>query len=481
LQVVNAGSDRGAEGDVRSRLIVEGCGYGRCGTSVALGVNMDRSAREHELMNAMVPLDASGRAYERLLDKIGDARFVLLGEATHGTHEFYRERAAITERLILTKGFDAVAVEADWPDTQRVRRFIWGRSDDRTPEDALCSFQRFPKWMWRNRDVAEFVGWLHQNAPHVGFYGLDLYSLHASIEVVLSWLDGVDPGAARRARDRYSCFELFRHDSDTYGYAAGLGLAPSCEEAVTQQLLEMREILHARANEYGAGDELFFEVDMNARLVKAAEQYYRSMLQGSQVTWNLRDRHMTDTVDTVAQHLDRQLGRPSKIVVWAHNSHIGDARATEMGAAGELNVGQLMRERWGKDVFSVGFTTYDGMVTAAPDWGAKPVRIAVRPAIPDSHELSLHFAVEGIGVENAVILPNDDRHLPEALRAERLERAIGVVYRPQTERTSHWFRAQLADQYDALVHLDRTTAVEPLERKETRDSEDLPDTYPFAV
>ncbi|MDF2697966.1 MAG: hypothetical protein K0S65_6349, partial [Labilithrix sp.] len=179
---------------MRSRLIVERCGYGRCGTSVALRVGMDRSAREHELTNAIVPLDASGRAYERLLGKIGDARFVLLGEATHGTHEFYRERAVITERLILTKGFDAVAVEADWPDTQRVRRFIWGRSDDRTPEDALGSFQRFPRWMWRNRDVAEFVGWLRQNAPHVGFYGLDLYSLHASIEVVLAWLDGVDPG-----------------------------------------------------------------------------------------------------------------------------------------------------------------------------------------------------------------------------------------------------------------------------------------------
>jgi erythromycin esterase-like protein len=441
---------------------------------------MDRT-RELELTRAIVPLDASGRAYDRLLEKIGDARFVLLGEATHGTHEFYRERAAITERLILTKGFDAVAVEADWPDATRVRRFIHGDSSDRSAEDALHVFQRFPTWMWRNRDVAEFVDWLHSNAPGIGFYGLDLYSLHASIEVVLAWLDDVDPAAARRARDRYSCFELFRHDSDTYGYAAGLGLTPSCEDAVTQQLVEMHEILYERGKQVGPGDELFFEVDMNARLVKAAERYYRSMLQGSRITWNLRDRHMVETLAAIADHLDRRLRRPSKIVVWEHNSHVGDARATEMGAAGEVNVGQLARERWGKDVFNVGFTTYDGMVTAAPDWGAKAVRIAVRPAIPDSHELHLHFAVEGIGVENAVILPNDERRLPNVLGTERLERAIGVVYRPQTERVSHWFRAQLADQFDAIVHIDRTTAVAPLERKETKESQDLPDTYPFAV
>lgn len=466
-----------------------GCcpGYARCTRS---GV-YDRTAEEIELAGAAVPLDGSGRAYDRLLEKIGDARFVLLGEATHGTHEFYRERATITERLILQKGFDAVAVEADWPDTQRVHGFIQGRGSDQCAEDALRAFQRFPKWMWRNRDVSDFVGWLRMNAPHVGFYGLDLYSLHASIAVVLGYLQRVDVAAAERARARYSCFEHYGIDLDTYAYGAGLGLTPSCEDAVTQQLIELRELTlahPAEANEPNAekteegrrGGELPFAVEMNARLVKAAEEYYRSMLRGATATWNLRDRHMADTLSVIAQHLDRELGRPCKIVVWEHNSHLGDARATELGAQGELNVGQIMRERYGRDTFIVGFTTYDGMVTAAPDWGAKPVRIAIRPAIANSHELLLHFFVESIGVENVVLLPDEDRRLPDALRAERLERAIGVVYRPQTERISHWFYARLADQFDAVIHIDRTSPVEPLEQKETRESEDLPDTYPFA-
>ena len=443
----------------------------------------NRTAEEIELARAAVPLDDSGQAYDRLLEKIGDARFVLLGEATHGTHEFYRERAAITERLILQKGFDAVAVEADWPDTHRVHRFIHGRGSDQSAEDALRSFQRFPKWMWRNRDVSDFVGWLRMNASHVGFYGLDLYSLHASIAVVLAYLQRVDVAAAERARARYSCFEHYGINLDTYAYGAGLGLAPSCEEAVTQQLIELRELMLARPAEENEpeaektegevgrrGGELAFAVEMNARLVKAAEEYYRSMLRGATATWNLRDRHMADTLSVIAEHLDRELGRPCKIAVWEHNSHVGDARATELGAQGELNVGQIMRERYGRDVFIVGFTTYDGMVTAAPDWGAKPVRIAIRPAIANSHELRLHFFVESIGVENVILLPDEDRRLPDALRAERLERAIGVVYRPQTERISHWFYARLADQFDALIHIDRTSAVEPLEQTHTRES-----------
>jgi erythromycin esterase-like protein len=443
---------------------------------------MDRTAEEDELIRAAVPLDDTGHAYDRLLEKIGDARFVLLGEATHGTHEFYRERAIITERLIAKKGFDAVVVEADWPDAMRVHRFIQGRGADQTPEDALQSFQRFPRWMWRNRDVRDFVGWLGANAPRVAFYGLDLYGLHASISAVLGWLDDVDPVAAERARDRYACFEHFGVDTESYALAAGLGLAPSCERQVTQQLVELRELLREHAMREGDRDDVCFEVEMNARLVRAAEEYYRSMARGSVVTWNLRDRHMADTLAAIVQHLDRKLGRPCKIVVWEHNSHLGDARATEMGEEGEINVGQLVRERYGRDVFIVGFTTYDGMVTAAVDWGAKPLRIAVRPAIPNSHELMMHFFVESIGVENVIVLPDAKRRrLPGALRVERLERAIGVVYRPQTERVSHWFRARLADQFDALVHLDRTTAVEPLERKETRESEDLPETYPSAL
>lgn len=436
---------------------------------------MTDHAAEAQLIAAMVPLDAAGHAYDRLLARIGEARFVLLGEATHGTHEFYRERAVLTERLILEKGFDAVAVEADWPDAQRVHRFIKGEGPDQTADEALHAFRRFPKWMWRNRDVCELIGWIRANAPDVGFYGLDLYGLHASIAAVVAWLDEVEPAEAQRARLRYSCFAEFGVDTETFTY--GSKLAPTCEAVVKEQEVVVRALLERYLAPHA---ERSFEVGMNLTLIAAAEEYYRSMALGPTVTWNLRDRRMVATLAALAEHIEHDLGRPARIVVWEHNSHLGDARATEMALDGEVNVGQLMRERYGKDAFSVGFTTYDGMVTAAPDWGAKAARIAVRPAIPNSHELLLHFAVEGIGVEDVVVLPDEHRRLPELLRAERLERAIGVVYRPQTERISHWFRANLADQFDAIVHVDRTTAVEPLERTETREGEDLPETYPFA-
>ena len=438
---------------------------------------------EVELASAVVPLDEAARPYDRLLETIGDARFVLLGEASHGTHEFYRERANITQQLILEKGFDAVAVEADWPDAHRVHRFVRGTSGARTPEDALSTFERFPRWMWRNRDVCAFVGWLRLNAPHVGFYGLDLYSLHASIEVVIDCLEQIDPDAAKRARARYACFEHFGTSTDTYAYAAGLGLSPPCQQQVTQQLIEAQQRMFELAQHGGTDSERddLFQLEMNARLVKSAEEYYRSMLGGTVVTWNLRDRHMADTLAAIAEHLDRRLGRRSKIVVWEHNSHLGDARATELGEGGELNVGQLVRERYGRESFIVGFTTYDGTVTAAPDWGANANRVAVRPALPNSHELLLHELAFGIGVPSFILLPGASGKLPATLGDERLERAIGVVYRPHTERVSHWFRARLAEQFDALIHIDRTSAVEPLVKKETREAEEAPDTYPFAV
>ncbi len=453
------------------------------GTSVAAGSRMMRIGDEIELARAAVPLDGTERPYARLLESVGDARFVLLGEASHGTHEFYRERARITQQLILQKGFDAVALEADWPDAHRVERFIRGTSDERTAEDALSTFDRFPQWMWRNRDVCDFVAWLRLNAPEVGFYGVDLYSLHASIEIVIACLEELDPDAAKRARDRYSCFEHFGTSTDTYAYAAGLGLSPPCQEEVMQQLVEMHERMNQLARRAAVGDEqeMLFQVEMNARLVKSAEEYYRSMLGGSVVTWNIRDQHMADTLAEVARRLDRKLGRPSRIVVWEHNSHVGDARATELGEAGEINVGQLVRERYGRDVFIVGFTTYDGTVTAAPDWGANANRVAVRPALPNSHELLLHELAFGLGVSDFAVLPGESGRMPDVLRTERIERAIGVVYRPHTERVSHWFRARLADQFDSVIHLDRTSAVEPLVRKEPRATEDVPETYPFAL
>src|SRR4051794_27001924 len=341
------------------------------------------------------PLAGEARDYNALLQLIDDARFVLIGEASHGTHEFYFERAAITKRLIAEKDFSILAIEADWPDSARVHRYVRGVSSDANPDQALSGFRRFPTWMWRNKVVLEFVEWLRgfnekldPKRPPVGFYGMDLYSLHASIEAVLRYLDKVDPEAARRARLRYSCFDHFGHDPQEYAYAATVGAIESCENAVVQQLAELQQ----RAAEFLSRDgevaaEEFFFAEQNARLVKDAERYYRSMFKGRASSWNLRDQHMAGTIQSLLTHLDS--GR-SKMVVWAHNSHLGDARATEMSHRGELNVGQLIREKFGDDAFLLGLTTYAGTVTAADDWDSPAKRKQVRPGMPGSYEELFH-------------------------------------------------------------------------------------------
>lgn len=421
--------------------------------------------------------------YDPLLALIGDARFVLIGEATHGTHEFYQHRAAITQRLIQEKGFTAVAVEADFPDADRVNRYVRGMNQDATPEEALRDFQRFPNWMWRNTDVLEFVGWLRQyndalpeTSPKVGFYGLDLYSMYASIDEVLRYLDRVDPAAAQRARYRYACFEHFAEDSQAYGYAASFEMDQSCEDAAINQLLEMqkRAAEHARQGGSVAEDE-FFYAEQNARLVRNAEKYYRSMFQGRVSSWNVRDRHMAETLDTLVAHLDRQ-GQPSKVVIWEHNSHLGDARATDMSRSGELNVGQLVRERYGNDCVLVGFTTYTGTVTAASHWNEPPQLKQVRPALPDSYEALLHE----VGIPQ-FLLNLRQADLANALQEQRLERAIGVIYRPETERLSHYFYASLPQQFDAVIHIDDSRAVQPLDRVPHSETNEPPETFPSAL
>jgi erythromycin esterase-like protein len=405
--------------------------------------------------------------YDPLLEQIGDARYVLLGEASHGTHEFYRERAQITKRLIQEKNFNAVAVEADWPDAYRVNRYVRGATDDSEAIDSLAGFKRFPTWMWRNADVLDFVGWLRQHndsfssdANKIGFYGLDLYSLHTSIDAVLGYLNKVDPEAADRARYRYSCFDHFGEDTQAYGYAAGFNLSESCEQEVVGQLLELRRRAAEYANRDGrvAADDFFF-AEQNARLVKNAEEYYRAMFRGSVPSWNLRDRHMAETLESLIRHFAGQ-GKAAKVVVWEHNSHLGDARATEMGERGELNVGQLVRERHGSKAVLVGFSTYSGSVTAASNWDAPAERKRVRPALPDSYEALLH----AVGVQRFHISLNEGSPVATALAEPRLERAIGVIYRPETERQSHYFLAELPRQFDAVLHFDQTRAVEPLER-----------------
>ena len=433
--------------------------------------------------DAAHPLTGSQTDYDHLLDFIGNARFVLLGEASHGTHEFYRERARITKRLICEKGFTAIAAEADWPDAYRVNRYVQGENADADAAEALSGFRRFPAWMWRNADVLDFVGWLRAHndsldpARRVGFYGLDLYSLHASIEAVLAYLDKVDPDGARRARYRYGCFEHFGEDPQAYGYAAGFGLSHSCESEVVAQLIDLRQcaIEYARMDGWAAA-ERFFNAQQNARAVKDAEQYYRAMFRERVSSWNLRDQHMTETLDVLAGHLDLP-HHPAKVVVWAHNSHLGDARATQMGRAGEWNVGQLVRQKYGQDCRLIGFSTYSGTVTAASGWDGPAERKRVRPARPDSYEGLFH----NVGIPAFALTLEPGTHVAGGLRETRLERAIGVVYLPESELASHYFQAQLSDQFDAIIHFDQTRAVEPLELIGEQGSGEPAETFPSGV
>ncbi len=429
------------------------------------------------------PLEGGANDYDSLLDLIGDSRIVLLGEASHGTHEFYFERAAITKRLVAEKGFTVIAIEADWPGASRVHRYARGTSDDANANEALSGFRRFPTWMWRNTVVVEFVEWLrgynkdvHPKRAPAGFYGMDLYSLHASIHAVLSHLQKVDPDAANRARLRYSCFDHFSREPQEYGYAATVGATESCEDVVVEQLAELQrkggEFL-SRDGEVAA-EELFF-AEQNARLVKNAEQYYRSMFRGRASSWNLRDRHMVETIEALVAHLNGS--RQPKAIIWAHNSHLGDARATEMSQHGELNVGELIREHFGEEALLIGFSTHQGTVTAASDWGARAERKNVRPALRGSYEELFHQT--GLGRFWIALRNVGDK--VGVLYGPRLERAIGVIYRPETERLSHYFHARLPKQFDAIIYIDKTHAVEPLERNSIWDKGELPETYPFNV
>src|SRR5689334_21877412 len=423
------------------------------------------------------------RDIDAMIDAIGRARIVLIGEASHGTHEFYAMRAAITRRLIETRGFRAVAIEGDWPDTRRVDRYVRSLNGDRDPDSALSGFRRFPQWMWRNTVMRDFVRWLrrwndvHEPDVRCGLYGLDLYSLHASIDAVLRYLDKVDPRAARRARERYSCFEYGNgNDRQAYGFAGSRELIEPCDDEVVRQLVDLRHCADEYAASGGAfGEDAYFSAEQNARLVANAERYYRSMFHARASSWNLRDTHMAETLDAVAKFLERE-GERARVVVWAHNSHLGDARATQMGRSGELNVGQLARERFGEEACLIGFTTYSGTVTAAHDWDEPAERRNVRPGLAGSTEALFHR----VGIPT-FLLDLRIECVQEAFDEPRLERAIGVIYRPETERHSHYFHADLPAQFDIVAHLDHTRALEPLERSAGWEQGEPPETYPFAV
>ncbi len=436
------------------------------------------------LSEKLVPLQSAPQDFDPLLGLIGDAQYVLLGEATHGTHEFYRTRAEITKRLIVERGFTAVCIEGDWPDAYRVNRFVHATGEDSEAAEALGGFKRFPTWMWRNAEVLDFVSWLREHNDRVpvgdrkgGFYGLDLYSMYASIDAVVRYLERIDPQAADRARQRYACLERFEEQPEAYGYALYAGLHPSCRSEVLSELLEIQR----RASQYAkldgriAEDEYFY-AEQNARVVADAEEYYGAMLDEGVSSWNIRDMHMVETLVRLTQHLSRHIGR-AKAVVWAHNSHVGDANMTSMGARHETNIGALMRQRFGEDPILVGFTTYTGTVTAASDWHAPEERKYVRPARPDSYEALFHeYEVPRFYLPLRPSRPHSDG-FPE----DRRERAIGVVYRPETELLSHYFRANLILQFDAVFHFDTSRAVEPLERTELWITGEVPETYPTGV
>jgi erythromycin esterase-like protein len=439
-----------------------------------------------ELISASAVDLAHAAHHGALLDRIGDARLVLIGEASHGTHEFYRERAEITKRLIVEKGFRAVAVEADWPDGLRVNRWVRGLGSDAAAIGALEGFQRFPAWMWRNLDVLDFVGWLRarndaagNESLKTGFYGLDLYSLSASIAAVIDYLDGKDPDAALAARTRYSCFDHFNQDPQAYGAATSRSQAFSCEEEVIQQLLDLqRRAADLSANDGPQAADEFFYAEQNARLACNAEEYYRAMYRGRVSSWNLRDQHMMETLEALLSHLDRQQGAPAKVVVWAHNSHLGNAQATEMHQRGEFNLGQLVRERYRENAVLIGFTTFTGTVTAASDWDGPAFRKQVRPALPGSYERLFHDT----GKPGFLLSFLEQPELANALRApQRLERAIGVIYVPETERHSHYFYCSLPDQFDAVLHFDETRAVEPLEQTAHWQDSEPAETFPTGL
>lgn len=401
-------------------------------------------------------------AVEPIVRRVGNASVVLLGEATHGTHEFYRLRAEVSKRLIVHKGFDAVAVDADWPEALQASRYVQGTIH---ADAAQAGFVRFPRWVWRNAEMREWLQWLREHNDDVrdplrkvSFFGLDLYSLRSSVQTVLDYLDRHDAAAARQARERYAWFDGMLEDPQRYGSATRLGLAEDCERELLQQLTQLLRQVQMRRPSDIAADELFYAAQ-NARLLRSAERYYRVMFGSHVESWNLRERHMAETLLELRSYLSRQRGRAAKVIVWAHNSHIGDARATEMGARGQLTLGQLVRKHRSApdESFLLGFTTHSGTVAAATQWGGPVQRMTMLAAREDSYEGLLHEA----GLSVSVLPLHGELFYP--LSAKRLERAIGVIYRPESERMSHYFSASLAEQFDVVVHVDESCALQALD------------------
>lgn len=448
-------------------LLTPSAGIGATTTTPPPGTSSDGDL--DTVRRAAHPVEGSAGDYDQLMSLVGDARFVLLGEASHGTHDFYRERARITRRLIEEKGFAAVAVEGEWQRAYRVNRYVRGFSDEPDAGAALSGFVGFPEWMWNNTDVRDLAEWLKKHnaavprdASQVGFYGLDMYGIKESADAVAAYFDERDPTAARQVRDRYSCLSRTGFDPADYESPADTPNA-SCNTRIEEQIAQLQEMRERAEREGYEGNsaverEELFSALRNAVVVKSKREYDRSLSTGPDSSWNVRDRHMASTLEALSAHLGAG-GEPAKVVVWAHNTHVGDARATEMTEREELNLGQLARERYKENAVLVGFTTYTGTVIAARSWDEPGERYDVRPALPESYSGLFHEA----GVGNSLFILRGDPQLAEALDEPRLQRGIGVVYLPETERFSHYYQAWLSRQFDAVIHIEESSAVTPLE------------------
>jgi erythromycin esterase-like protein len=430
------------------------------GAGCHTGVGPDEEAAVEEARGAATPLTGAPGELDALVARLAQSEVVLIGEATHGTEEFYRLRAEISQRLIAEHGFAGVVIEGDWPHARRVDRAVRGGAQD---PDPLGGFTRFPTWMWRNTAVRDFVDWLRTHnageGEDAGFYGMDVYSLNESFDALLAYLDRVDPAAASQARQARGCFrEEELAAPELYGQRVSRSPRESCFDELTAQL----DALLGRENTYApegdaAARDAYFDALQNARVVRSAERYFRSAFtNGNTASWNLRDSHMAETLDALREHLGRD-GAPAKLVVWAHNSHVNDASATERATVKEHTLGQLMRERLGGGAFLLGQTTYTGTVIAAEEWGQSPRRRDVNEALEESYEGVFHAT----GLDRFLLVLRGGNW--SALAQPRLYRAIGVVYVPETERQSHYFSIDLPNTFDAVIHVDVTRGVEPLD------------------
>lgn len=421
----------------------------------------------HLLNKEIIPFSINEKStYQYLADKIGNARLVLLGEATHGTQEFYQSRIELSKYLIREKNFHAIAIEGDLTSAYPVNRYLQGDEESSNSELPLKDFNRFPTWMWRNTTLPPFLKWLREYndklLPHkkIGLYGLDLYCINSSMQAVIDYLNRHDPTSAKNAICRYACFDHVTADPQTYSYLVNSKLKKRCVQEVTEQLLEMQRITFDKfhSNHLDESENLFYATQ-NARLVKNAEFYYHALFESHANTWNIRDQHMAETLQNLIAHLETKLKVPAKIIIWAHNSHVGDARATEMADRKEINVGQLVRENFDMASFHLGFSTYTGTVTAASDWDMPAKYNKIMPGMPGSYEALFHE----LQLKDFILDLHHGEHINHLLQLSRLQRAIGVIYRPETERMSHYFFTHLPYQFDALIHIDTTNAVIPLD------------------